>query len=231
MHLKFDEGAFTTAQDSTAGDHDGNLAGVSWVPSAMGTHAVLLDGTAAGIVTVPGLLGTAAVTLRPPDDIDGFPTTSGEVFSLGNYLAMRVSATDVRGFYYTGAIWSATIATVALGTTDSAHLAYTATPGSQKLYINGTLVASTTNAAPLVWTGRTEPTRSSAGMARGLRHSATRGSSMMPGSTVASSRLPISPPLRSLTIPRRCRPDSQSYRRHLAKYQYRRAQYPEWHCQ
>ena len=34
MHLKFDEGTLTTAQDATANNHDGTLgSGVSWVPS------------------------------------------------------------------------------------------------------------------------------------------------------------------------------------------------------
>ena len=82
----------------------------------------------------PGLSRCLACWARPPAatltalvNIDGFPTTGGEVLSMGNYLALRVSATDVRGFYYTGAAGSATIASVALGTTDWAHLAYTAT--------------------------------------------------------------------------------------------------------
>ena len=58
MHLRFDEASGTTAQDSTAGNHDGALgAGASFCTPHIGAHALVVNGTATGIATVTGLLG------------------------------------------------------------------------------------------------------------------------------------------------------------------------------
>ena len=156
MHLPFDEASGTTAQDSTAGNHDGTLsAGASFGPPHLGAHALVVNGTTTGIATVTGLLGTpSAATLALWVKPSAFPTTSGDVLSLGSYLFLRVSATQVSGFYWSTGAFNGTTATHALSTTTWTHLAYTVTPGSQKLYINGTLVASTTTAPAIAWTGR-----------------------------------------------------------------------------
>ena len=196
MHLKFDEGAFTTAQDSTANDHDGTLgAGVSWVPSAMGTHAVQLDGTAAGIVTVSGLLGTpASATLTALVNIAAFPTTQGDVLSLGNHLALRLSATAITGFYATSTTtWFSTTASLTLPLSEWMHLAYTVTAGSQHLISTGRWLPHPIT--PRLSSGRDwGVTPSSGEMRKASPRHATRGSLMMPGSTVASSLRPILPP-------------------------------------
>ena len=156
MHLPFDEASGTTAQDSTAGNHDGALgAGASFGAPQIGAHALVVNGTTTGIATVTGLLGTpSAATLALWVKPSAFPTTSGDVLSLGSYLFLRVSATQVSGFYWSVGAFNGTTATHTLSTTAWTHLAYTVTPGSQKLYINGALVATTTTAPAISWTGR-----------------------------------------------------------------------------
>ena len=118
MHLPFDAGSGTTAQDSTAGNHDGFfLAGASWGAAKVGAYAVALNGTTAGALTVNGLLGTpSSLTLAAWVHPTGFPTTEGEIVSIGNYVKLRTSATQVQGWYKTTAGHQATTAAVPLPT-------------------------------------------------------------------------------------------------------------------
>jgi alpha-L-arabinofuranosidase len=54
-HWAFDEGAGTTAADSSGNGHTGTLGtGASWTGGRFGGHAVALDGTAAGTVSSAG---------------------------------------------------------------------------------------------------------------------------------------------------------------------------------
>ena len=155
MHLTFDEGTLTTAEDSTANNHDGTLgSGATWGPAKMGASAVVLDGTTNGVVTVTGELGTpAAVTLAAWVKASAFPTPTADLISIGDSVILRITSTAVRGDYYTGATWSNMSATRMLGTTDWHHLALVVQAGTQQLYLDGAPVASESNGAPIVYTG------------------------------------------------------------------------------
>ena len=157
MHLPLDAGSGTTAQDSTAANHDGFfLAGASWGPGHVGPFAVALNGTVSGALTVNGLLGTpSAFTLAAWVHPTGFPTPEGEVISIGNYTKLRISATQVQGWYKTSGGHQATTAAVPVPVGAWTHLAYTVTAGRQALYVNGVLQAVTLTAAAPLWTGGT----------------------------------------------------------------------------
>lgn len=159
LHLKFDENTGTTAQDSTAGNHDGTLdTGASWGVPKLGVSSVALDGTTDGVVTVSGLLDTPAnITLAAWFKRSAFPTSEGDLLSLGNNVALRQSASAVKGQYFMGSVHSVASASVSAGTTDWHHLVYTVTPGFQALYLDGVQVAFTNSTVPISYTSANGP--------------------------------------------------------------------------
>jgi hypothetical protein len=158
MDLRFDENTGTLAHDSTANLHNGTLgAGAGWGPAKRGVSGVQLPGTPTGIVTVPGLLGTPlALTLAAWIRPSGFPGANAEVLTLGSYHALRIAPDRVVGFYYYASnSWSGLTFLLPLPMNVWTHLAYTVTPGSQQLYVNGLPVASGTQSSAIRWTDRT----------------------------------------------------------------------------
>jgi Concanavalin A-like lectin/glucanases superfamily len=153
MHLPLDEGTGTTPQDATANNHDGTFAGTpTWVAGILGAGAVLFD-SASDWISVAGLLtAPAALTLEARIKFAALPAGSGDVISLGDHVALRVSSTVLNGFYYTGTAWNQTSVSVTLDT--AAHdVAYMVAAGEQWLYLDGVPLAYTTHAAAPNYTG------------------------------------------------------------------------------
>ena len=155
LHLKFDETTGSTAHDSTANNHDGTLAtGATWGAAKLGVSALTVDGTTDGVVTVSGLLGTTpSVTLAAWFKRSAFPTPTGDILSIGNFLVLRNSATTVMGRFYNGSAQVETAASFASGTTNWQHVVYTFTPGTQRLYLNGILAATSSAGGAIAYTG------------------------------------------------------------------------------
>ena len=155
LHLKFDENTGSTAQDSTANNHDGTLdTGATWGTAKLGVSALTVDGTTDGVVTVSGLLGNpASVTLAAWFKRSAFPTAEGDLLSIGNFVILRNSATAVLGRFYNGSTQVTTSASFASGTTAWQHVVYTFTPGAQRLYLNGLLAASGSAGGAISYTG------------------------------------------------------------------------------
>ena len=153
MHLALNEGTLTTAEDSTANNHDGTLsAGATWGPAKMGASPWSWMGrppsyragrTRDAPSSDPGGLGKGECVSDP----------DGDLISIGDSVILRVTATTIRGQYYTGATWTSLEATRTLGTTDWHHLAFVVQAGTQQLYLDGAPVASGSNGAPIVYVG------------------------------------------------------------------------------
>jgi hypothetical protein len=156
MHLKFDEGADTTAEDSTANNHDGTLgAGNSWGAAKLGTSAVTYDGTANGVVTVSGgLTNPTAATLAAWVFPTAWPTTTNGVVNIRDGIILRLQDSgSVRGSFYTGTAYSGITVAAGIPLNTWTHVAYTVTAGSQVVYVNGDAVGSATTATPVSYTG------------------------------------------------------------------------------
>jgi hypothetical protein len=157
MHLKFDEGTDSTAEDSTANNHDGTLgAGNSWGAAKMGTSAVTYDGTANGVVTVAGgLTNPTAATLAAWVFPTAWPTTTNGVVNVRDAVIIRLQDSgSVRGSFYTGTGFSGVTVPVGMPLNTWTHVAYTMQAGTQVVYVNGVAVGSANDSTPVSYTGR-----------------------------------------------------------------------------
>jgi len=157
--IPFNEGAGRSAADNSGNHHPATLQnGVSWTDGKWGPFAITCDGDG-GAVQIPGLLGgPATVTVSFWADVPDIPNPSlgSELFSMGDYLAVHLSATLVHPFYYSGDnAWKVTDAAVALVGTGWHHYVYVVDPAKkfQGLYIDSVLVSSSPYGNPIVWSG------------------------------------------------------------------------------
>ncbi|MBP9716737.1 MAG: DUF2341 domain-containing protein [Candidatus Levybacteria bacterium] len=179
---KFDECQGSTTYDSSGLGRNGTITiGATAPQSAIGTCTTPTDGTGAwyngrsgkfnssmnfgganndDYVTVSGLMDTPSeLTVSAWVKMTGGPDTDGsEVVSIGNYVVFRADQTfgtpGVVGIYYgSGSTYRTTSSGVNIVGTGWRHLAYTVSPGSQKVYIDGVLRGSTTYANTILWSG------------------------------------------------------------------------------
>ena len=159
--LPLNEGAGTTAADISGNNHPGTLVGnATWAPGVRSPSAVQCNGTSGTGVVVSGLLGTPptltiALWANIPTITAGQP--GGEIFSMGDYVALRIDSSILHAFYQiAGNGFDGTdYPTTALVGTGWHHYVYVVNPaqGYQRLYIDNVLVLSTTYTDPIAWTG------------------------------------------------------------------------------
>lgn len=155
---KFDENTGTTSVYDTSGNNftgtlNGAMTSDDWVAGKQGS-ALDFDGTD-DYVSVTGLLGSPSnVTLSAWVNLDAQDTAGAEVISLGDSVALRIENSQVWGWYYNGTTWPGLSYATTMQGTGWHHLLYTFddTNNLQKLYLDGVLVNSGTEATSISYT-------------------------------------------------------------------------------
>lgn len=152
LHLRLNDSAGNSAVDATGHGHTATLSGHSWVAGRIGSGAVAFNGTT-GQGEVSGLLTSpTAVTLAAWVKVNAYTPSGHEVLSLGDHVAIRVQASTLHGFFYTGTIWPMLSVAASLGTTWH-HVAFVVQAGSQTLYLDGQPIGTSTQASAISWAG------------------------------------------------------------------------------
>lgn len=155
-HWKLDETAGTTAADSSGGGNDGTVDGsAAWTDGKV-DGALQLNG--ATLVDVPNLFGSppsasiaAWANLTNPD------SSGSEVFSIGDYLAMRLDNTHTSSyaFFYNGSSWTTLSINRTFDDSGWHHftIVYCDPDDTFKIYVDGEETASLSTTQPIVYTG------------------------------------------------------------------------------
>ncbi|MCA9295107.1 MAG: VCBS repeat-containing protein, partial [Phycisphaerales bacterium] len=152
---KLDESTGTLAEDATGNGYDGTLTnGPVWSPNGgLLLGALDFDGTDDDVIV------TGLITEPESYTLTGWVRTSSgtddEILSLGDYTGLRVNGSGaVHAFFWNGTDWKDT--TGGSGAQDGAwhHVAYTRDDSAdeQKLYLDGTLVQTTTHTDDIEYT-------------------------------------------------------------------------------
>jgi hypothetical protein len=130
------------------------MNGPTWIAGKSG-NAVRLDGVD-DYVQVSGLLGQPSqITLAAWASLESKDSSGSEVISLGDCLGIRLDNSDGKsgGFIYDGSYWSNTFSLSTYAGTNWHHFAYVFSPGSQKMYVDGTVVATTSYSDAISYAG------------------------------------------------------------------------------
>ena len=149
------------AAEDIAGSNDGtltNMNGNEWTGGVVG-GALEFDGTndyveAAGLLDEP-----ANVTICAWLNLTS-SSWAADVISLGDYVAIRLDDETpgfgfTRAYYYTGSVWRNTSSGIILKGTGWRHVAYVVddTNNSQKFYIDGAVLGSTSYTESISYSG------------------------------------------------------------------------------
>ncbi len=149
-YWKFDEGTGTTAQDSSTYRNNGNIQGATWITGKTG-QALQFDGASNGVIVADSdsLDLTNAITVEAwvnPASVNGWRSILMKDPSAYWMYANRIGGTPSFGVYTT--TYKRVDGLTALPLNTWTHVAGTYDGATQKIYINGNLVAS----APLTGT-------------------------------------------------------------------------------
>jgi hypothetical protein len=155
----FDGDSGTTVTDTTGNGHTGTLlAGASLGPGRLGAKAVYFDGITSG-VQMAGLLGQpAAVSLDTWFKVDT-AATPAKLISIGDYLSLFVTTTQIYSLYWDGARQQQTAWNVNYVGAGWHHAVAVIDPprAMQNLYVDGVLRATTTLSNPIVYSSGGAP--------------------------------------------------------------------------
>src|SRR5690606_23056284 len=79
--------------------------------------------------------------------------SGGEVISLGDKVALRMTTTGINAFFYNGTSWVQTNSSSVNYAGGWRHIVYTRTSGSQRIYVDGALVGSSSTFGSVTYTG------------------------------------------------------------------------------
>ncbi len=126
---------------------------VSGGSAKRGSCALKFDGTD-DYVQITGLLGTPTDVTVAGWARKTADASEDEIISLGDHVTLRLQNANAIGAFYTGVTW-AIITSGAVSTADWHHYVYTYddVANAQRLYIDGVLAQSGSNATSIGWTG------------------------------------------------------------------------------
>jgi len=147
----FDEGSGTTLADSSGNGNNGTVSGATWTTAGRFRNALVFNGTSSR-VTIPNstsLQLTTGMTLEawvfPTADPTGWRSIVYKTID-GYYLMLNPGPT-VGGTWTSGTAWLPTPTSLALN--EWTHLAATFDGTAMRMYVNGGLVDSQPQTAPL----------------------------------------------------------------------------------
>jgi uncharacterized repeat protein (TIGR01451 family) len=143
--------------DATSNNNDGTNTGTTSATGKISGARGFVRSNGADYITISGKLGSPAdITLSAWAYLSSPDGSGSEVISIGDYVALRMDLTTdgTEGFTYNGSDWSVT-------TSSSSHagawhhLVYTFSDAgnSQKLYADGTQIASSTYTGSISYSG------------------------------------------------------------------------------
>ncbi|MEM7229387.1 MAG: FG-GAP-like repeat-containing protein [Planctomycetota bacterium] len=155
-HWKLDEASGTIAADATGNGHNGTLVdGPVWLPSGGQIIGGLYFDGIDDVVDVTGTFSEpAAVTIAGWIKTDA--SSNGEVLSIGDAVALRISSTGVaQGFFHDGSTWQFTNGGSGLNDDTWHHVAYVfdANNDEQHIYVDGSLTSSSSLTSSINYSG------------------------------------------------------------------------------
>lgn len=151
-------GGTLSAADSTANGRNGTVTGATSGTGKAGGAASFASGNK---IQIAGLIGSpSSITIAGWGSLSTVGSLGSEFISIGDAVAIRLddknaaaSTLKSNAFYHTSSGWSSIGSGSNYAGTGWHHFAYTATAGSQVLYVDGAAVASDTVANAISYSG------------------------------------------------------------------------------